>query len=79
MSSINSEKSRAETAEQSLLNKSIKIAEWSSNNDSPTLEDVVINSLLGKEINERQKLDSKLDSAIEAEQKVRDGEDKAIK
>ena len=79
VSSINSEKSRAETAEQSLLNRSIKIAEWSSNNDSPTLKDVVVNSLLGMEINERQKLDSKLDSAIDAEQKARDGEDKAIK
>lgn len=79
VSSINSEKSRAETAEQSLLNRSIKIAEWSSNNDSPILKDVVVTSLLGMEIKERQSQDGALTSAIEAEQKARDGEDKAIK
>lgn len=79
VASINSEVSRAEQSEQYLLNRSRKIANWADDNDSPSLDDVVVNSLLGKEIKERKNLDSKLTSAIEAEQKVRGEEDSRIK
>ena len=79
VSSINSEQSRAEEAELSLLNRSRKIANWSDTNDSPTLKDVVVNSLLGMEIVERISQDGVLSSAITKEIANRQDEDSKIR